>query len=62
MVVVGVFTLVQGFIGTVLQPNLNRIDESIRTGTKDFNLIKAIDTQFLVSFRYVNIFRRTDAD
>lgn len=60
LVVVGLFTLVQGFIGMFLQPNLNQLSESIRTGTLDFTLIKPIDTQFLVSVRYVNIFRLAD--
>lgn len=59
-VVVGVFTLVQGFIGALLQPNLNRIAEGVRTGTMDFNLLKPIDTQFLVSTRNVNVFRVVD--
>jgi ABC-2 type transport system permease protein len=56
MVVVGLFTIVQGFIGGLLYPNLNRIGEAIRTGTMDFTLLKPIDTQFLVSSRNVNIF------
>lgn len=60
MLVVGIFTLVQGFIGSCLQPNLNRIGDSIRTGTMDFDLLKPVDTQFFVSVRYVNIFRLTD--
>lgn len=59
-VVVGLFTLVQGFIGAILYPNLNKIGESIRLGTMDFTLLKPIDTQFLVSTRNVNIFRLID--
>jgi ABC-2 type transport system permease protein len=55
-VVVGLFTLVQGFIGGVLYPNLNKIAEAVRTGTMDFTLLKPIDTQFLVSSRNVNMF------
>ncbi len=59
-VVVGLFTLVQGFIGGALSPNLNKIGESIRLGTMDFTLLKPIDSQFLVSTRNVNIFRLLD--
>ncbi len=55
-VVVGLVTLVQGFIGGVLYPNLNKIAEAVRTGTMDFTLLKPIDTQFLVSSRNVNMF------
>lgn len=60
MVVVGIFTLVQGFIGGILQPNLQKLSESIRLGTMDFNLVKPIDAQFLVSLRDVNPFRLVD--
>ncbi len=60
MVVVGLFTLVQGFIGTFLQPNLSRIAEEVRQGTMDFTLLKPVDSQFYVSARNVNLFRLTD--
>lgn len=59
-VVVGLFTIVQGFIGAVLYPNLNKIAEAIRLGTMDFTLLKPIDAQFLVSTRNVNIFHLID--
>jgi ABC-2 type transport system permease protein len=55
-VVVGLFTIVQGFIGALLYPNLNKIGEAIRLGTMDFNLLKPIDSQFLVSTRNINCF------
>jgi ABC-2 type transport system permease protein len=60
MVVVGLFTLVQGYIGAFLYPNLNKIAEAIRTGTMDFTLMKPIDAQFLVSARNINVFRLID--
>lgn len=56
MVVVGLFTIVEGFIGGALRPNLNKIGEAIRTGTMDFTLLKPIDAQFFSSTRNVNIF------
>ncbi|HEU5013450.1 MAG TPA: ABC-2 family transporter protein [Roseiflexaceae bacterium] len=59
-VVVGLFTLVQGFIGCFLQPNLNKIAETVRLGTMDFTLLKPIDAQFYVSTRNVNVFRLVD--
>jgi ABC-2 type transport system permease protein len=59
-VVVGLFTIVQGFIGAVLSPNLNKIAEAIRLGTMDFTLLKPIDAQFLVSTRNVDLFRIID--
>ncbi|HZG68992.1 MAG TPA: ABC-2 family transporter protein [Herpetosiphonaceae bacterium] len=60
LVVVGLYTLIQGFIGAFLTPNLNSIGEGVRTGTLDFTLLKPMDAQFLVSARNVNIFRLTD--
>lgn len=60
MVVVGLYTLIQGFIGAFLTPNLSGIGEGVRTGTLDFTLLKPMDAQFLVSARNVNIFRLTD--
>ena len=60
VVIVGLFTFVQGFIGAFLRPNLNRIAEAVRLGTMDFTLLKPIDTQFLVSAREVNVFRLAD--
>lgn len=59
-IVVGLFTLVQGFIGTLLYPNLNKIAEAVRLGTMDFNLLKPIDAQFLVSTRNINVFHLID--
>ncbi len=59
-VVVGLFTLVQGCIGCFLQPNLNKIAETVRLGTMDFTLLKPIDAQFYVSTRNVNVFRLVD--
>jgi ABC-2 type transport system permease protein len=59
-VVVGLFTLVQGFIGAVLYPNLSRLAEQIRLGTMDFNLLKPVDAQFLVSTRNIDPFRSID--
>lgn len=60
VVVVGFFTIVQGFIGAVLYPNLNAIGEQVRTGTLDFTLLKPVDAQFLVSARNINLLRLAD--
>jgi ABC-2 type transport system permease protein len=55
-VVVGLFTIVEGFIDGALRPNLNKIGEAIRTGTMDFTLLKPVDAQFFSSTRNMNIF------
>ncbi|HEY9909450.1 MAG TPA: ABC transporter permease [Thermosynechococcaceae cyanobacterium] len=49
LVVLGIFTLLQGFSSTFLAPNLNRIVRHIQQGTLDFVLLKPIDSQFWLS-------------
>ena len=51
LVVMGVFTLLEGFQISFLTPNLGRIVRHVQTGTLDFVLLKPIDSQFWVSFR-----------
>ena len=49
LIVVGVFTLLEGFSATFLAPNLNRIVRHVQTGTLDFVLLKPISSQFWLS-------------
>lgn len=49
LVVLGVFTVLQGFSATFLAPNLNRIVSHIQRGTLDFVLLKPINSQFWLS-------------
>lgn len=49
LVVLGIFTLLQGFSSTFLAPNLNRIVRHIQQGTLDFVLLKPISSQFWLS-------------
>jgi ABC-2 type transport system permease protein len=49
LVVLGVFTILQGFSATFLVPNLNRIVDRIQQGTLDFVLLKPISSQFWLS-------------
>lgn len=51
MLVIGFFTIMEGFAATVLTPNLGRIVRHVQTGTLDFVLLKPIDSQFWVSTR-----------
>lgn len=51
LVVMGVFTILQGFSATFLAPNLNRIVVQIQEGTLDFVLLKPISSQFWLSTR-----------
>ncbi|BAZ31602.1 hypothetical protein NIES4074_40750 [Cylindrospermum sp. NIES-4074] len=49
LVVLGIFTLLQGFSATFLSPNLNRIVRHVQEGTLDFVLLKPIRSQFWLS-------------
>ncbi len=49
LVVLGIFTLLQGISATILVPNLNKIVEYVQEGTLDFVLLKPISSQFWLS-------------
>ncbi len=49
LIVLGMFTLLQGFSATFLAPNLNRIVRHIQQGTLDYVLLKPISSQFWLS-------------
>lgn len=49
LIVLGIFTLLQGFSATFLAPNLNRIVRQVQEGTLDFVLLKPIRSQFWLS-------------
>ncbi len=57
----GVFTLVGGLIGFVIEPNMGRVMGDIEQGTFDYVLTKPIDSQLLASLREFRIWRLTDA-
>jgi ABC-2 type transport system permease protein len=54
LVVLGMFTLLQGFSATVLIPNLNKIVTQVQQGTLDFVLLKPISSQFWLSTRIIS--------
>lgn len=54
LLVMGLFTMLQGMSRVLLTPNLARIIEHVRTGTLDFVLLKPIDTQFWLSTRRIS--------
>ncbi len=49
LLVLGIFTLLQGISATFLVPNLNRIVRHVQDGTLDFILLKPISSQFWLS-------------
>ena len=54
LIVLGIFTLLQGFSSTFLAPNLNRIVDHVQKGTLDFVLLKPISSQFWLSTHTVS--------
>jgi ABC-2 type transport system permease protein len=54
LLVLGFFTLLQGFAATLLSPNLSRIVTQVQQGTLDFVLLKPISSQFWLSTRAVS--------
>jgi ABC-2 type transport system permease protein len=54
MLVLGMFTVLQGFAEIFLVPNLNRIVQQVEQGTLDFVLLKPISSQFWLSTRMVS--------
>ena len=54
MLVVGMFTFLQGVSQTFLSPNLNRIVDQVQQGTLDYVLLKPISSQFWLSTRMVS--------
>ena len=54
LIVVGIYTLLQGFAETFLSPNLNRIVRHVQEGTLDFILLKPIRSQFWLSSHTVS--------
>ncbi len=60
LALVGVYFLIGGMIGLVIQPGMEQLIESVREGTLDFTLTKPEDAQLLVSLREVDIWRLVD--
>lgn len=54
LVVLGVYTLLDGLTSTLLQPNLGALVTHVQKGTLDFVLLKPVDSQFWLSLRIVS--------
>jgi ABC-2 type transport system permease protein len=51
LIVVGIFTFLQGFSTTFLSPNLSKIVTQVQEGTLDFVLLKPVSSQLWLSIR-----------
>ncbi|MGD1865015.1 MAG: ABC transporter permease [Phormidesmis sp.] len=54
LLVLGIFTMLQGIAATFLVPNLNKIVGYVQEGTLDFVLLKPISSQFWLSAHTVS--------
>ena len=60
VVLMGVWTLMGGILGVVVQPSMEKLIEDVRQGTLDFTLTKPEDAQLLVSVSQVRVWRLVD--
>jgi ABC-2 type transport system permease protein len=60
LLLVGVFTVVDGLLNVFVVPNLDQLGQSIRDGNFDFTLLKPASSQFLASFQRCVIWGATD--
>ena len=60
LALVGVYFLVGGLIGLIIQPGMEQFIESVRDGKFDFTLTKPADAQLIVSIQQVDIWRLID--
>jgi ABC-2 type transport system permease protein len=54
LIVVALFTILEGIMSAVLNPNLSRIVQHVQRGTLDFVLLKPLDAQVSVSLRQIS--------
>jgi ABC-2 type transport system permease protein len=55
LMVVGLFTMLEGVQAAMMNPNRMLISEAVREGTLDFVLLKPIDSQFWLSVRRLSL-------
>lgn len=60
LVLLGVYTIVNGLLNVFVAPNLDQLSQSIRQGNLDFTLLKPASSQFLVSFQRCVIWGLSD--
>jgi ABC-2 type transport system permease protein len=56
----GVFQVLTGLLGAIVQPSLQRLVEDVHRGTFDHTLAKPVDAQLLASIQQVQVWRLLD--
>jgi ABC-2 type transport system permease protein len=54
LIILGIFTFLQGISQSVLNPNMTRIVQLVQQGTLDFVLLKPLNSQFWLSVRVLS--------
>jgi len=57
LVLVAVYYLMDGLIEMFIAPNMREIMNQVREGTLDFVLMKPVSSQFMATFRTLNVWR-----
>jgi ABC-2 type transport system permease protein len=60
LALLGVFYLVTGVLGTIVQPSLQAFIDDVLRGTLDFTLTRPRDAQLLVSIKQVEVWKLVD--
>lgn len=60
LALLGIYQILSGVIGLLIQPSMERLMEDVREGTLDYTLTKPEDAQFLVSISQIRIWKVTD--
>ena len=53
LIILGIYSFLEGLTVSILQPNLSRLVRHVQNGTLDFILLKPINTQFWLSLRVI---------
>ncbi len=54
LIILGLYTILDGFTTSILQPNLSRIVRHVQNGTLDFVLLKPFKSQLWLSLRVIS--------
>ncbi len=57
LVLLAIYYLMDGLIEMIIAPNMREIMNQVREGTLDFVLLKPVSSQFMATFRTLNIWR-----
>lgn len=56
----GVFRLVNTFMGVIVWPNTEKFNQSVRDGSMDYTLLQPVDSLFITSFSRITVWRFWD--